>query len=55
LAIALTMGSLAACAVYEPAPAPAYAYRGGYYYNPPVVYGGVYFNDGYAYHRHHRW
>ncbi len=53
LAIALTMGSLAACAVYEPAPGPHY-YRGGYYYSsPPVVYGGVYVHEGYYHHR--RW
>jgi hypothetical protein len=51
--LALTVGSLAACAVYEPAPAPGY-YRGGYYYGP-TAYGGVYFDGGGYYHHHHRW
>ncbi|HEY1722842.1 MAG TPA: hypothetical protein VGG27_16480 [Magnetospirillaceae bacterium] len=44
--LALAMGSLAACAVYEPAPGPHY-YSGGYYYGPSVYVGG----GGY-YHRH---
>lgn len=47
LAILAALTSLlAACAVYEPTPAPGYySYAPGYYYGP-AYYGGVYVGGG---------